>query len=73
MQKALQLDPARSDSYLNLAMLQMRGQQWDAAEASFKKAVELNPKSANALLVARQFLPDSRPLSRGRADVPPGH
>jgi len=32
-----------SDAYLNLAMLQMGGQQWDGAEASFKKAVDLSP------------------------------
>ena len=41
MQTALQLDPKRSDSYLSLALLNARGQQWDAAEANFKTAVEL--------------------------------
>jgi len=55
MQKALQLDPARSDSYLDLALLQTRGQQWDAAEASFKRAVELNPNSQNASLELGNF------------------
>jgi len=55
MQKALQLDPNRSDAYLNLAMLQMGGQQWDGAEASFKKAVDLSPKSTNALLSLGNF------------------
>ena len=61
MRTALQKDPNRSDSYLNLAMLQMRGQQWDAAEVSFKKAAELNPKSTNALLSLGNFY-----QSRGR-------
>ena len=55
MQKALQLDPSRSDSYLNLAMLQMHGEQWDAAEANFKKAADLGPKSTNALLSLGHF------------------
>src|SRR6202167_745073 len=54
MKTALRLDPA-SDSYLNLAMLQMRGQQWDAAEQSFKTAVEHNPKSTNALVALGNF------------------
>jgi cellulose synthase operon protein C len=55
MQRALQLDPSRSDSYLSLAMLQMHGEQWDAAEASFKKAAELSPKSTNALVSLGNF------------------
>ncbi len=68
VQKALQLDPSRSDSYLNLGMLQMRGQQFDAAEANFKKAVDLTPKSTNALTFAGKLLSDARTLSRGRAN-----
>jgi tetratricopeptide (TPR) repeat protein len=55
MQTALQKDPNRSDSHLNLAMLQMHGEQWDAAEASFRKAVELSPKSAVALVSLGNF------------------
>ena len=55
MQKALQLDPKRSDSYLNLALLQVHGEQWDAAEGNFKKAVELSPKSTNALIYLGNF------------------
>ena len=55
MQKALQLDPNRADSYLNMALLQMRVEQWDAAEASYRKAVELNPKSTNALVSLGNF------------------
>ena len=71
-QKALQLDPSRSDSYLSLAFLQMHGQQWDAAEVNFKKAVELSPKSTNASGLSRELLPDSRAISRGGAGVPAG-
>ena len=48
MQKAIALDPKRSELYLNLGMLQFSNQQNDAAEASFKKATELDPKSINA-------------------------
>jgi tetratricopeptide (TPR) repeat protein len=55
MQKALQLDPKRSDSYLNLALLEMRGQQWDKAEASLKTAVDLDQKSTNAMLTLGNF------------------
>ena len=55
MQTALKLDPNRSDSYLNMALLQLRGQQWDAAEGNLKKAVELNPKSTNALVLQGNF------------------
>ena len=48
MQKAIALDPKRSELYLNLGMLQFSNQQNGAAEASFKKAAELDPKSMNA-------------------------
>jgi Tfp pilus assembly protein PilF len=55
MQKAIQLDPNRSDSYLNMALLQAQGQQWDAAESNYKKAIALNPKSTNALVALGNF------------------
>ncbi|MGB0041626.1 MAG: tetratricopeptide repeat protein [Terriglobales bacterium] len=55
LQKAIQLDRSRYDSYMNLAVLQMRGQQFDAAEGNFKKAVELSPKSTNALVLMGNF------------------
>src|SRR5258708_24334765 len=70
MQTALRLDPNRSDSYLNLALLQVHGQQWDAAEANFNKAVELNPKSMNALVSLGNFyqtrgrIPESEQMFR---------
>ena len=44
MQKAIAADPNRSESYLNLALLQLRSNQPDQAEASFKKAADLDPK-----------------------------
>jgi tetratricopeptide (TPR) repeat protein len=55
MQKAIAADPTRSDSYLGMALLQVRAKLPDQAEASFKKAVELAPKSMNAQLALGAF------------------
>jgi len=55
LKQALKLDPSRSDTYLNLAMFQMRGQDWNGAEDSFKEAVKLSPKSTNALVSLGNF------------------
>ncbi len=55
LQTAKQLDPKRYDLYLNLAVLQMRGQQFEAAEENFKKAVELSPKSTDALVLLGNY------------------
>src|SRR3974390_2101340 len=38
MQRAIALDPSNWDSYLNLALMQMKNNQADSAEANFKKA-----------------------------------
>jgi tetratricopeptide (TPR) repeat protein len=61
MQKALQLAPDRADTYLSLALLQIRSNQPDAAEQNFKKALQLNAKSSTGLLAYGGFL-----QSRGR-------
>ena len=55
VQKAITLAPDRADSYMNLALLQMRVNQPDAAETNFKKAVELNPKAMNAQLALGSY------------------
>jgi len=55
MQKAIDADPARSDSYLNMALLQMRANQPDQAEINFKKAAEIAPNSMNAQLALGGF------------------
>ena len=55
IQKAIALAPDRADSYTNLALLQMRINQPDAAEANFKKAVELNPKAMSAQLALGSY------------------
>ncbi len=58
MQEALQTinaDPKRSESYLLLAILQIRANLPDKAEASLKKAVDTDPKSMNAQLALGGF------------------
>jgi tetratricopeptide (TPR) repeat protein len=65
MQKAISLDPNRSDLYLNLAVLQLAAippgddssnrKQFDEAEANFKKAAAIDPKSTNAQLALGSF------------------
>jgi tetratricopeptide (TPR) repeat protein len=55
MQKAIAADPARSESYLNLALLQLRSNLTDQAEANFKKACQLDPKAMNAELALGGF------------------
>jgi tetratricopeptide (TPR) repeat protein len=60
MEKAIALEPGRSDSYLTLGILQQKNNQTDA-ETSFKKAIELDPKSASAQLMLGSYY-----QSRGR-------
>ncbi len=55
MQQAVALDPNRSESYLLLAVFQLRGDLPDQAEANFKKATEVDPKSMNAQLALGGF------------------
>jgi cellulose synthase operon protein C len=55
MQKAIAADPNRSESYLDLALLQLRANSPDQAELNFKKASELDPKAMNAQLALAGF------------------
>jgi tetratricopeptide (TPR) repeat protein len=55
MQKAIAADPTRSESYLNLALLQLRSNLPDQAEANFKKAADLDSKAMNAQLALGGF------------------
>jgi len=55
MQKAIELDPTRSQFYLLLALFQTGASHPDQAEASFKKALEIDPKSMNAELALGGF------------------
>ena len=65
MQKAIALDPGDWSFYLNLALMQLRSNQPDAAEANFKKAIELNPKATDAhLMLANYYQVRSRLAKR---------
>lgn len=55
LQKAIALDSGRWGLYLELAMLQIRTNQPDAAEASFKKVIEVNPAATQAHLLLGTF------------------
>jgi tetratricopeptide (TPR) repeat protein len=55
MQKGIAADPSRSESYLNLALLQLRSNLADQAEANFKKACQIDPKAMNAELALGGF------------------
>src|SRR5438105_4640343 len=55
MRKAVELGPDRSESYLDLALLQFRANQPDLAEANFKQAVSHDPKSVNAQMALGGF------------------
>jgi tetratricopeptide (TPR) repeat protein len=55
MQKAIALDPARWESFLSLAVLQLQNNQPDAAEANLKKVTELNPQSVQAQLLLGDY------------------
>jgi len=44
VQQTITLAPGNWEAYLNLALLQLKNNQPDAAEASFKKVIELDPK-----------------------------
>ena len=55
MQKGIAADPGRSESYLNLALLQLRSNLPAQAEVNFKKAADLGPKAMNAQLALGGF------------------
>ena len=55
IQKAIALDPGGWILYLELAILQLKTNQPDAAEASFKKVIELNPAATQAHLLLGSF------------------
>ena len=77
MQQAIALDPNRSESYLLLALLQLRSQLYDQAEANFKKAVAVDPKALNAELAlggfyqSRNRMPEAEQQYRHAIEVDP--
>jgi tetratricopeptide (TPR) repeat protein len=48
-------DPGRSESYLLLALLELRSNQPDEAKKNFQKAVQVDPKAMNAQLALGGF------------------
>ena len=54
-QQAVQMDPNRSLSYLNLAFMYERSSDIAAAEQNFVKALSLDPKSASATIALGSF------------------
>ena len=77
MQQAIAADPNRSESYLLLALFQLRSDQPDQAEANFKKATEVDPKAMNAQLAlggfyqSRNRLPEAEQQFKRAMDVDP--
>jgi tetratricopeptide (TPR) repeat protein len=75
MQQAIAADPNRSESYLLLALFQLRSNQPDLAEANFKKATEVDPKAMNAQLAlagfyqSRNRLPEAEQQFKHAIDV----
>ena len=54
-QQTITLDPSRSESYLLLALFQLRAGEFDQAENNFKTATTKDPKSINAELALGGF------------------
>jgi tetratricopeptide (TPR) repeat protein len=77
MSQAIQLDPNRSESYLLMALLELRSNQPDKAETDFKKATDVDPKAMNAQLALGGFyqshnrLPDAERQFKHAIDVDP--
>ena len=55
MQQAIAADSDRSESYLLMAIFQLRSNLPDQAEVNFKKAVQVDPKAVNAQLALAGF------------------
>jgi cellulose synthase operon protein C len=77
MQQAIAADPKRSESYLLLALLQLRADLPDQAETNFKKATEVDPKAMNAQLAlggfyqTRNRFPEAEQQFKHAIDVDP--
>jgi len=67
MQQAVAADPHRSESYLLLALFQLRSNLPDQAEANFKKATEVDPKAMNAQLALGGFYQSRNRLPEAEA------
>ncbi len=76
-QQAIAVDPSRSESYLLLALFQLRANLPDQAEMNFKKAIQVDPKAMNAQLALGGFyqshnrLPEAEQQFKHAIDVDP--
>ncbi len=80
LQKALQLDPALAEAHFALGYLEfLRFWNWAAAEREFKRALELNPNSADAHARYFDFLDSMGRFDEGMREylraqeLDPGH
>ncbi len=77
MQQAIALEPNRSESYLLLALFQLRSNQPDLAEGNFKSAITVDPKAMNAQLAlggfyqSRNRLPEAEQQFKHAIDLDP--
>jgi len=55
LNEAIALDPARGQTYTNLALVKVAQGQWNEAKAAFEHAVEADPKSIPARLALANF------------------
>ena len=55
MQKTIALDPGRWESHLSLALLQIRNNEPNAAEASLQKVIDLNPTAPQARILLGSY------------------
>lgn len=75
MQQAIDRDSNRSESFLMLAVLQLRSNLPDQAEANFKQAIKVDPTAMNAQLALGSFyqahnrLPEAEQQFRHAIDV----
>jgi cellulose synthase operon protein C len=78
-QQTISLDPNRAESYLLLALLQIRANQPDQAETNFKKAIAVDAKSLNAVLALGAFyqshnrLPEAEQQFRHAIQIDPSN
>jgi tetratricopeptide (TPR) repeat protein len=77
MQQAISADPSRSESYLLLALFQLRANLPDQAEANFKKATQVDPKAVSAQVAlagfyqSRNRLPEAEQQFKHAIEVDP--
>ena len=57
IEEALKISPDSSKAYVNLGVVRMQSGEAKAAEAAFRRAIELEPKSVDPRLALANFEP----------------